>query len=143
MPNKLPGGFLPFSQQIDYPHLLWTTLSEFPGTILGLCIVERFGRKRTLALMAFVYTVAVLTILGCKAGARRKLLVAALFVARGFALGFFQTLYVYTPGAVRTNLTLTLPRCRRLPIFEFQRLTQLGFVPLRWGLALPSLASAP
>jgi hypothetical protein len=34
----------------DYNHLLWTTLAEFPGIILSLFLIERIGRKHTMAL---------------------------------------------------------------------------------------------
>ena len=34
----------------DYNHLLWTTLAEFPGIIFSLFLIERIGRKHTMAL---------------------------------------------------------------------------------------------
>jgi hypothetical protein len=34
----------------DYNHLLWTTLAEFPGILFSLFLIERIGRKHTMAL---------------------------------------------------------------------------------------------
>ena len=34
----------------DYNHLLWTTLAEFPGIVVSLILIEKLGRKYTMAL---------------------------------------------------------------------------------------------
>lgn len=34
----------------DYVELIWTTFAEFPGTILAMVLIDRIGRKRTLAI---------------------------------------------------------------------------------------------
>ena len=33
----------------DYSYLLWTTLAEFPGIMLSLLLIEKIGRKYTMA----------------------------------------------------------------------------------------------
>lgn len=39
----------------DYMDLLWTTLAEFPGIFATIAIIERFGRKKTMALQFLLY----------------------------------------------------------------------------------------
>lgn len=44
----------------DYMDLLWTTLAEFPGIFATIAIIERFGRKKTMALQFLLYAGCVL-----------------------------------------------------------------------------------
>lgn len=39
----------------DYMDLLWTTLAEFPGIFTTIFIIEKCGRKKTMALQFLVY----------------------------------------------------------------------------------------
>merc|ERR1712088_1217029 len=41
----------------DYNHLLWTTLAEFPGIMVSLLLIEKIGRKKTLAIEFFLFTI--------------------------------------------------------------------------------------
>ena len=43
------------------------TFAEFPGTVLALVLIDRLGRKKTLALQAVIFTVAMLCLVGCGA----------------------------------------------------------------------------
>lgn len=51
-------------QTTDYMDLLWTTLAEFPGIFATIYIIERCGRKKTMAFQFLLYAgcVSLLTI---------------------------------------------------------------------------------
>lgn len=40
--------------------LLWTTLAEFPGIFATIAIIERCGRKKTMAIQFVLYAICVL-----------------------------------------------------------------------------------
>lgn len=44
----------------DYMDLLWTTLAEFPGIFGTIFIIERCGRKKTMAFQFLLYAGCVL-----------------------------------------------------------------------------------
>lgn len=89
-------------QTTDYMDLLWTTLAEFPGIFITIFIIERFGRKKTMAVQFIAYAVCcgILTICTSK----RAYLTVLLFFARGIIAGVFQAAYVYTPEVYPTSL---------------------------------------
>jgi len=39
----------------DYMDLLWTTLAEFPGIFITIFVIERCGRKKTMAFQFLLY----------------------------------------------------------------------------------------
>lgn len=39
----------------DYMDLLWTTLAEFPGIFTTIYIIEKCGRKKTMAFQFLLY----------------------------------------------------------------------------------------
>lgn len=39
----------------DYMDLLWTTLAEFPGIFATIFIIEKCGRKKTMAFQFLLY----------------------------------------------------------------------------------------
>lgn len=39
----------------DYMDLLWTTLAEFPGIFATIYIIEKCGRKKTMAFQFLLY----------------------------------------------------------------------------------------
>lgn len=127
----------------DYVKLLWTTLAEFPGTILSMVLIDRIGRKRTMAVQAFLFGLATLAVMEC--GANKTVLVLALFGARGFTSGLFQTVYVYTPEVYPTKMrALALGKLPPPPPAE--RTTRCSNMILLtsgqvWGVPPP--ASAP
>lgn len=47
----------------DYMDLLWTTLAEFPGIFATIFIIEKCGRKKTMAFQFLLYAGCV-TMLG-------------------------------------------------------------------------------
>ncbi|KAL8180024.1 UNVERIFIED_CONTAM: hypothetical protein K2H54_003681 [Gekko kuhli] len=83
----------------DYIDLLWTTLSEFPGVLVTLWIIDRIGRKKTMALSFLVFSLCSLLLFLCVG---RKVLTVLLFIARAFISGGFQAAYVYTPEVYPT-----------------------------------------
>ncbi|KAK9876159.1 hypothetical protein WA026_011275 [Henosepilachna vigintioctopunctata] len=89
-------------QTTDYMDLLWTTLAEFPGIFITIFIIERFGRKKTMAAQFVAYAIccSILTICTTK----RAFLTVMLFFARGIIAGVFQAAYVYTPEVYPTSL---------------------------------------
>lgn len=88
--------------RIDYTHLLWTTLAEFPGIMITIVLIERLGRRRTMAL-EFAFLAACLCFL-FQCSADRTFLTLIMFFARGIASGVFQAAYVYTPEVYPTVL---------------------------------------
>ncbi|XP_067106582.1 synaptic vesicle 2-related protein-like [Osmerus mordax] len=85
----------------DYKDLLWTTLAEFPGLLLTLCVIERIGRKKTMALSFLVFSLSVLPLYACIG---RIALTIFIFIARAFISGGFQVAYLYTPEVYPTSV---------------------------------------
>jgi len=86
----------------DYVKILWTTMAEFPGTLLAIAIVDVMGRKLTIIILFIIYSAAVVALAGCSIG--KGYLLVALFLARGTSAGVFQVIYLYTPEVYPTNL---------------------------------------
>ena len=86
----------------DYNHLLWTTLAEFPGIMISLLLIEKIGRKKTMALEFFLFTITICLLFQCSSS--KSVTTAILFLARGLGSGLFQTVYVYTPEVYPTVL---------------------------------------
>uniref|UniRef100_A0A3Q3WXG0 Major facilitator superfamily (MFS) profile domain-containing protein n=1 Tax=Mola mola TaxID=94237 RepID=A0A3Q3WXG0_MOLML len=78
----------------DYKDLLWTTLSEFPGLLVTLWAIDRLGRRKTMALCFFIFSMCIIPLYGCVGRASMTVLI---FIARAFIAGGFQAAYVYTP----------------------------------------------
>ncbi|XP_048412028.1 synaptic vesicle 2-related protein [Stegostoma tigrinum] len=83
----------------DYTDLLWTTLSEFPGVLITLWIIDRIGRKKTMAVSFLIFSFFSLLLFACVG---RLALTVFLFIARAFISGGFQAAYVYTPEVYPT-----------------------------------------
>lgn len=89
-------------QTMDYVDLLWTTLAEFPGIFLTIIIIEKLGRKKTMAGEFLIFTVFVFLLFMCTK--QRAVLTFFLFMSRGIVSGVFQAAYVYTPEVYPTTL---------------------------------------
>ncbi|TKS78717.1 Synaptic vesicle 2-related protein [Collichthys lucidus] len=83
----------------DYKDLLWTTLSEFPGLLVTLWAIDRLGRRKTMALCFFIFSMCIIPLYGCVG---RTSMTVLIFIARAFIAGGFQAAYVYTPEVYPT-----------------------------------------
>ncbi|XP_023125808.2 synaptic vesicle 2-related protein-like isoform X1 [Amphiprion ocellaris] len=84
----------------DYKDLLWTTLAEFPGLLVILLAVDHIGRKRSMALCFFMFSLCILPLFAC---IERTALTILIFVARAFISGGYQVVFVYTPEVFPTG----------------------------------------
>ncbi|XP_031711837.1 synaptic vesicle 2-related protein isoform X1 [Anarrhichthys ocellatus] len=84
----------------DYKDLLWTTLAEFPGILVILLAIDRIGRKKSMALCFFVFSLSILPIYACIG---RTAVTICLFIGRAFISGGFQVAFVYTPEVFPTE----------------------------------------
>ncbi|XP_026209573.1 synaptic vesicle 2-related protein-like isoform X2 [Anabas testudineus] len=93
----------------DYKDLLWTTLSEFPGLLVILVAVEYIGRKKSMALCFFMFSLFILPLYACIG---RTALTIFIFLARAFISGGYQVVFVYTPEVFPTeNRALAMGTC--------------------------------
>ncbi|XP_069695518.1 synaptic vesicle 2-related protein [Periplaneta americana] len=86
----------------DYVDLLWTTIAEFPGIFATVFVIERCGRKNTMAVQFIIFTICICFLFICTDN--RVFLTIMLFLARGIIAGVFQAAYVYTPEVYPTPL---------------------------------------
>ena len=86
----------------DYETLIWTTLAEFPGVVLAMCLIDPIGRRNTLKTLFGMFTTSIFLMLGCSIS--KSYLLLMLFIARGTMAGVFQVVYLYTPEVYPTNL---------------------------------------
>ncbi|XP_073257422.1 synaptic vesicle 2-related protein-like isoform X1 [Porites lutea] len=83
----------------DYTDMLWTTLAEFPGIIVTMLMLEKLGRKKTMAIEFFLTSVCYFLLFICSG---RTMMTVFIFGVRGFISGAFQGFYVYTPEVYPT-----------------------------------------
>ncbi|KAM9306266.1 synaptic vesicle 2-related protein [Pholidichthys leucotaenia] len=96
----------------DYKDLLWTTLAEFPGLLVVLLLVDCIGRKKSMALCFFMFSLFILPLYACVG---RIALTILIFIARAFISGGFQVVFVYTPEVFPTeNRALAMGTCSAL-----------------------------
>ncbi|KAM9793263.1 synaptic vesicle 2-related protein isoform 2-T2 [Syngnathus typhle] len=84
----------------DYKDLLWTTLAEFPGLVVVLGTVDCLGRKKSMALPLFIFTLSLLPLYACIG---RVALTVFIFIGRAFISGGYQVAFVYTPEVFPTE----------------------------------------
>jgi MFS family permease len=72
------------------------------GIFITIFTIERFGRKKTMAVQFVVYAVCCCFLVVCSE--KRIFLTVMLFLARGIIAGVFQAAYVYTPEVYPTSL---------------------------------------
>ncbi|XP_051521539.1 synaptic vesicle 2-related protein-like [Myxocyprinus asiaticus] len=83
----------------DYKDLLWTTLAEFPGLLVSLWMIDRIGRRKSMALCFLVFSLCILPLYACT---QRTVLTVFIFIARACISGGWQVAYVYTPEVFPT-----------------------------------------
>lgn len=90
-----------FLTEEDYKDLLWTTLAEFPGLLIILVAIDYIGRKKSMALCFFMFTLCMLPMYACIG---RVALTVLIFVARAAISGGYQVVFVYTPEVFPTEI---------------------------------------
>ncbi|RXN10363.1 synaptic vesicle 2-related -like protein [Labeo rohita] len=83
----------------DYLDLLWTTLAEFPGILITLWMIDRIGRRKSMAICFVLFSVSILPLYACT---QRTVLTVFIFIARACITGGWQVAYVYTPEVFPT-----------------------------------------
>jgi MFS family permease len=86
----------------DYVELLWTSAAEFPGILLTLLIIEKIGRKKTIAAEFFAAVLFFFLMFICPIN--KYALLSFIFGARGVVVGAFQAIVVYTPEVYPTSV---------------------------------------
>uniref|UniRef100_A0A8C5HH33 Synaptic vesicle 2-related protein-like n=1 Tax=Gouania willdenowi TaxID=441366 RepID=A0A8C5HH33_GOUWI len=84
----------------DYKDLLLTTFAELPGLLIIVLAVEKIGRKKTMALCFFMYSISLLPLFACIG---RIALTIFISIARAFISAGFQVVFVYTPEVFPTE----------------------------------------
>ncbi|EDO41352.1 predicted protein, partial [Nematostella vectensis] len=94
----------------DYTDMMWTTLAEIPIVLVNIVLLERLGRRRTLALLYGLTATFYMLLFICT---KREWMVAFIFGARGCISGVFTAIYIYTPEVVLPyrGATLGLGTC--------------------------------
>ncbi|XP_012704812.2 synaptic vesicle 2-related protein [Fundulus heteroclitus] len=85
----------------DYKDLLWTTLAEFPGLLIILFAVDYLGRKKSMAICFFMFSLCILPLFACIG---RIAITIFIFISRAFISGGFQVVFVYTPEVFPTEI---------------------------------------
>ncbi|XP_049909750.1 synaptic vesicle 2-related protein-like [Epinephelus moara] len=85
----------------DYKDLLWTTMAEFPGIVIVLLGIDCIGRKKSMALTFFVFSLFILPLYACIG---RLGITICIFIARASVSGGFQVVFVYTPEVYPTEI---------------------------------------
>ncbi|CAK7345864.1 unnamed protein product [Dovyalis caffra] len=87
-----------------YINVFITSLAELPGILLSAIIVDRFGRKLSMAFMLVVTCIFLLPLVSHRSGI---LTTALLFGARMCAIGSFTVAAIYAPEVYPTAVRAT------------------------------------
>ncbi|XP_020911918.2 synaptic vesicle 2-related protein-like [Exaiptasia diaphana] len=87
----------------DYTDMMWTTVSEVPIVVLNVILLEKLGRKKTLATLYSLTAFFFILLFICTS---RAWMVAFIFGVRGCISGVFTATYIYTPEVRKTKLVL-------------------------------------
>ncbi|XP_011506445.1 PREDICTED: synaptic vesicle 2-related protein [Ceratosolen solmsi marchali] len=118
----------------DYMDLLWTTLAEFPGIFSTIYVIEKVGRKRTMAFQLVMFA-CIVCFLGRACRLSRHVLTLGLFLARGLIAGVFQAAYVYTPELYPTYLRSTgVSACSAMARLGAMVTPYIAQILLRWSV---------
>ena len=86
----------------NYTDLLWTSLGEFPATLLNAFLIDsKLGRKWTMCAISSTLAICLLLLLFCPG---RVLTILLLFIARAAGTTLTVTVAVYTPEAYPTHV---------------------------------------
>ena len=93
----------------DYVDLLLTTLAEFPGLVVTYFIVDKYGRRLSLAAVLGGMSIGYSILFICPG---RTVTDAAFFIARALAISSFNTIVLYGAEIYPTNMRAT-GTCKR------------------------------
>ena len=88
----------------DYISLLWTSLAEFPATLISLYVMDIIGRKSTFAINSAVYALSLVAIAFGKEVMGSTWITVLLFIARGSAVSYTWIYFIYVPEAYPTDI---------------------------------------
>ncbi|XP_051749239.1 synaptic vesicle 2-related protein [Ctenopharyngodon idella] len=83
----------------DYKDLLWTTLAEFPGILISVWMIDRIGRRKSMAFFFLAFSLSIMPLYTC---IQRTVLTVFIFIARACITAGWQVAYVYTPEVFPT-----------------------------------------
>lgn len=95
---------------MEYLQVLYTNAGELPGLFFAIYLIDRIGRRGTVSLMFFLTAVSILgisittQISGVAKYIPSLFITTLLFLARAFALGFNQSLWVLSTEIFPTTL---------------------------------------
>uniref|UniRef100_A0A2P2MQS8 Organic cation/carnitine transporter 7-like n=1 Tax=Rhizophora mucronata TaxID=61149 RepID=A0A2P2MQS8_RHIMU len=92
------------SDGVNYKDVFITSFAEFPGLIISAIIIDRIGRKLSMAVMFFVCCVFMLPLVVHRSS---RVTTALLFMARICITGTFSIIYIYAPEIYPTSVRST------------------------------------
>lgn len=92
------------TQEINYLDVLVTSLAECPGLFIAAAIVDRYGRKMSMATLFFLCSIFLLPLIFHQP---QSLTTALLFGARICITGTFTIVYIYAPELYPTSVRST------------------------------------
>ncbi|KAL8466588.1 hypothetical protein ACS0TY_035591 [Phlomoides rotata] len=91
-------------QQVNYRDIFITSFAEFPGLVLSAAIVDRLGRKLSMAAMFFLSFIFLLPLVVHQP---QSLTTGLLFGSRVCITATFTILYIYAPELYPTSVRTT------------------------------------
>jgi MFS family permease len=88
----------------DYASLLWTSLAEYPASLISLYIMDIIGRKKTFAINSGIYSLSLFLIMTVGKYFDATALTVLLFIARGSGVSYTWVGYIYLPEAYPTEV---------------------------------------
>lgn len=92
------------SSDVDYKEVLITSFAEFPGLIVSALIVDRIGRKLSMAALFFVACIFLLPLVVHQSP---RITTILLFGARICITGTFTIVFIYAPEIYPTSVRST------------------------------------
>ena len=88
----------------DYISLLWTSLAEFPATLISLYVMDIIGRKKTFAINSGIFALSLILIAIGRESFSSILITVLLFIARGSGVSYTWIYFVYVPESYPTEV---------------------------------------
>jgi len=88
----------------DYASLLWTSLAEYPATLISLYIMDIIGRKKMFAINSGIYSLSLFMIMIVGKYLDATASTVLLFIARGSGASYLWVCFIYLPEAYPTEV---------------------------------------